>query len=255
MSNAVIECLQSHRSIRKYKTDPIPEEVIQTLIISGTRGATSGNLQLYSFLVVDDPAKIDVFTEQMKPVIGRPPLIVIALVDLHRTKRWLEANDASDFVLDRPAYFFLGFCDAMIALQNLVVAAESLGLGTCYFGSILECDVQARFDVPELVFPASMVCLGYPDEEKEQSVRLPLEAVMHRNSYRSLNDADVQRLYRERVAVWERISEERKQALAKQGIHNIPQALAVQRFSEAVSRERSQGMLENLRRAGFTFDL
>jgi hypothetical protein len=113
----------------------------------------------------------------------------------------------------------------------------------------------ARFDTPEYVFPAGMVCLGYPDEEPRLSQRLPLEAVMHRNSYQFFDDETIKDLYRERDSVWESVSEGWKNQLRKQGINSIPQALAVQRFSNEATGERSQRILENLRKAKFTFEL
>jgi nitroreductase len=254
MTNPVVECLMNHRSVRKFKPEPIDETTIRTLISAGTRAATGGNLQMYTFLVVDDEDKIALFEQMLQPVIRHPPLIIIALLDLYRIKRWLEVNESRPPILDRPAYYMLAFCDAMIALQNVVIAAESLGLGTCYCGSILEFDVQEHFGTPEYVFPAGMVCLGYPDEEPGLSQRLPLEAVIHRNSYQFFDDETIKDLYRERDRVWESVSEERKNQLRKQGINSIPQALAVQRFSNEATGERSQRILENLRRAKFIFE-
>lgn len=255
MENPTIECLMNHRSIRRFTEDPIDESTLRALLEAGTRAATAGNLQMYSFLVLDDPKKLTLFTEEFGSTVQIPPVIVVALVDLHRIKRWLELNDAKPPVLDRPAYFMLGFWDAIIALHNVVIAAESLGLGACYYGSILEIDIQKHFGTPEYVFPAGMACLGHPAEEPELSQRLPLEAVVHRNSYRAFSDSEIREFYRERESVWERVSEKRKQFLSEKGIHSIPQALAVQRFSEKVTQQRSEGILRNLQRAKFTFDL
>ncbi len=255
MTNPVLECLLRHRSVRRFKPDAIDEETIRTLITAGTRAATAGNLQMYTFLVIDDAEKIGLFEKAIAPFIGRPPLIIVALLDLFRIKRWLEVNHSTPPVLDSPAYFMLGFWDTLIALQNVVVAAESMGLGTCYFGSILEFDVQKHFGTPEYVFPAGMVCLGHPDQDPPVRERLPLEAVMHRNAYRSFDDETIRRLYHERDRVWDRVSEARKAKLREEGICNIPQALAVQRFSNEVTQKRSQGILDNLRRAGFKFDV
>ncbi len=255
MTNPVIDCLQNHRSVRKFKSDPLSEETIQTLLTSGIRAASCGNLQLYSFLVVDDREKLDLFEGLISPVIKRPPLIIIALLDLHRIKSWFKINQTEPPVLDRPIYFMLGLWDALIALQNVVVAAESLDLGTCYFGPILEFDIQTHFGTPEYVFPAGMVCVGHPAEEPRQRKRLPLEAVMHRNSYRHFSERRLREFYSERDRLWESVSDERKQYMREQGIESIPQAVSVQRFSEDVTRKRSQRLLANLTKAGFKFDV
>ena len=254
MLNPTIGLLMNHRSIRRFRKDPIDEKILQEILGAGTRAATAGNLQMYSFIVVDDPRKIALFKEHVGEA-GIPPLIVIALVDLHRIKRWLEVSDANPPVLGRPVYLLLGFWDAVIALHNVVVAAESLGLGGCYYGAILEFDIQKHFGTPEYVFPAGMVCLGYPAEEPELSQRLPLEAVVHRNSYREFSHEEIKGFYHERERVWDRVSEKRKELLAQQGIRSIPQALAVQRFSDETTRRRSEGILGNLKRSKFTFDM
>ena len=94
------------------------------------------------FLILDDEEKIALFDDWLQPMIKRPPLIIIALLDLYRTKRWLEVNASKPPILDRPVYFMLGLWDTYIALHNIVVAAESMGLGACYYGSIMEFDVQ-----------------------------------------------------------------------------------------------------------------
>ncbi len=255
MPNPVIECLLNHRSIRKYKPDPIPEETIRELVEAGSRAASAGNLQLYSFLVVDDERKIALFDDWLQPMIKRPPLIIIALLDLHRTKRWLEVNDSRPPILNRPIYFMLGLWDTYIALHNIVIAAESMGLGACYYGAIMEFDVQTHFNTPEYVFPAGMVCLGVPDQQPELRNRLPIEAVMHRNEYMEYDEETIRSHYTIRERVWDRVREERKEKLKAEGITSIPQALAVQRFSDEPTRKRSQGILDNFRKAGFKFEV
>lgn len=255
MSNPVIDCLLAHRSVRTYRPDPVPQEVQRIILEAGTRAATAGNLQLYSFLVLDDRETIGLFRSAFGRVISTPPLIIIALVDVDRIRRWLRSAGAVEPILDRPVYFMLGLWDALIALQNVVVAAESLGLGTCYYGAIQEFDIQSHFGAPTLVFPAGMICLGYPDEAPDASTRLPLEAVVHRNRYTVANDETVRRYYREREMVWDSLSEERKEKLRSQGIRNLPQAISAQRFTDEPTRTRSRGILDSLRRAGFRMEI
>jgi nitroreductase len=255
MSNAVLECLTRHRSIRRYKPDPVPEDTIHALVEAGVRAASAGNLQLYSFLIVDDKEKLALFDDWLQPMIKRPPLIIIALVDLFRTKRWLEVNDAKTPIMDRPIYFMLGLWDTYIALHNVVIAAESMGLGGCYYGSIMEFDVQTHFGTPEYVFPAGMVCLGYPDQEPQLRNRLPVKAVIHRNVYERFDDETIRSLYAVRERVWDHVSDERKEKLKAEGITSIPQAIAVQRFSDEPTRRRSRGILDNFRKAGFRFEI
>lgn len=254
-TNPVIDCLEAHRSIRRFQPEPVPEEMLRTILQAGTRASTAGNLQLYSFLVIDERDKLELFRELLSPAISAPPLIVVALIDLHRIRRWLEVNGAATPVLHRAAYFMLGYWDALVALQNVVIAAESLGLGTCYFGAVQEFDTRKHFDTPDYVFPAALLCLGYPDEEPAIRSRLPLDAVLHRNAYRRFDDEEIRRIYRDRDAAWKKVDPERKAALRTQGIEGVAQAVAVQRFSDEATGRRSRRILENLHRAGFRFAL
>jgi hypothetical protein len=82
-------------------------------------------------------------------------------------------------------------------------------------------------------------------------MRLPLEAIVHRNTYQYPSDEQIKGFYREREGVWDTVSDEHRQRLAAKDIHSIPQALAVQRFSDAVTARRSKGIIDNLDRSGF----
>ncbi|MBU1951060.1 MAG: nitroreductase family protein [Candidatus Eisenbacteria bacterium] len=250
----VIECLMSHRSVRRYSDRPIEPELLDKILSAGTRAATGGNLQLYSLLVIDDKEMLTKLDEALEvPFIQNSncPIAVFALVDHHRVRRWLQTHSDREVYNHRPYNFFMGLWDALIALQNIVVAAESLSLGTCYLGSGIELDVQKHFGAPELVFPAGLVCIGYPDSSPELSTRLPLEAVTHHNQYYLPSDDDINRWYKERDRVWESVSESRKKELSKQGIEGIAQALAVQKFSPYIVEKRSKGILNILRKSGF----
>ncbi len=245
MGNPVIDSLMAHRSIRRFKPDPVEPEVVAEILHAGIRGATSYNLQNYALLVVDDPEK--------KSALGvaHAPLVVIALVDQYRLQRWFAVRNAGPSCFNGAHNLFIAFWDAIIVLQNIVVAAESLGLGTCYYGHILGVDVQALFGTPEYVFPAGMVAIGYPDECPPLNSRLPLEAVVHQNHYQLPTDEDIHRWYAQCDAEWDNLSDEQKARLAVQGIQNTAQRVAKEGCSAQVIGERSADILRNLRRARF----
>ncbi|MBN1966592.1 MAG: nitroreductase family protein [Anaerolineae bacterium] len=244
MSNPVIDCLLAHRSIRKFTLEPIDETTLELILRAGVRAASAGNMQQYSFIVVDDPALIKQLTR------FDVPLVVVSVVDQFRTKRWLEVNDGP-FYNDQLANVFVPFWDATIALQNVVVAAESLGLGTVYIGGVLGMNLQAILDVPEYIFPAGMVCIGYPDEDPPLRPRLPLEAVVHRNGYQRPTDDEVRAHHREKDAAWFDLSDERRAELEARGIHNFAQLRTLGNYTPEFVAGRSADILANLKRAGF----
>jgi len=252
--NEVINCLMNHCSIRKFSDRPIETKILDAILTAGTRAATAGNLQLYTMLVIDDKKTLKVLDQALEvPFIERSncSTAIITLADQYRVRRWLQTNTDREVVNYRPYNFFMSVWDSLIAMQNIVVAAESLGLGTCYLGSGVELDVQELFGVPEYVFPAGLVCLGYPAVSPKLSMRLPLEAVIHHNRYHIATDDDINRWYEERDRVWESVSESRRKELSKQGIAGIAQALSVQKFSPEIVEKRSKGILRNLKNSRF----
>jgi FMN reductase (NADPH) len=247
VTNAVIDCLMNHRSIRKFQPRPIEPETLDLILNAGIRVATAGNLQQYSLIVLDDVEKKRALWD-ISAVDA--PTIVIAVVDDYRLKRWFELSGAP-FYFDQAVNLLIGFWDAIIALHNIQVAAESLGLGTVYMGKVLSLDLPRLLGTPEYVFPAGMVWLGYPDESPERRPRLPLEAVVHRNGYHVPTDDEIRVLYREKDLGWEEMAEERREALEARGIHNMAQRVTLGHYTEEFITGESRAIIESLRKARF----
>jgi nitroreductase len=249
MTNAVINCLMNHRSIRQFKPRPLEPETLDLILKAGIRAATAGNLQGYSLIVIDD-------LEKKKALWDSPTIegttMVAAVVDQYRMKRWVELNDAP-FYFDGAINLFIAFWDATIALQNIVVAAESLGLGTIYLGGVLAKDLGELLGTPEYVFPAGLVAIGYPDESPDLCPRLPLEAVVHRNGYQIPSDDDVRAFYKGKDQEWEALPEEERQDLLAQGIHNIAQRVTLGHYTKDFVAETTKAVVENLRKSRFRF--
>ena len=248
-TNPVLDCLMNHRSIRKFKPDPVPEATIETILRAGIRAATAGSIQPYAFIVIDEPELL----KQISYIDG--PLAIVAVVDQYRVKRYYELNDAP-FYNNQAINLMISYWDATIALQNVVVAAESLGLGTVYIGMVLSMKLQEALGVPEHVVPAGLVTLGYPDEEPELKPRLPLEAVVHRNGYQMPADEDIAAWYREGDEAWQQRfenewTEERRAKLIELGVTNRAQNWTIGHYTEEFTRNQSRGVLDNIRRAGF----
>jgi len=248
-TNPVLDCLMNHRSIRKFKPDPVPEATIETILRAGIRAATAGSIQPYAFIVIDEPGLL----KQISYIDG--PLAIVAVVDQYRVKRYYELSDAP-FYNNQAINLMISYWDATIALQNVVVAAESLGLGTVYIGMVLSMNLQEALGVPEHVVPAGLVTLGYPDEEPELKPRLPLEAVVHRNGYQIPSDEDIAAWYQEGDTVWQRCfenewTEERRAKLIERGVTNRAQNWTIGHYTEEFTRNQSKGVLDNIRRAGF----
>jgi nitroreductase len=250
MANHVIDSLMNHRSIRQFKPQPLEPQTLDLILQAGIRAATSMNLQAYSFIVVDDPEKKRAFGDE--PMFETATAIV-AVVDQYRLKRWLALNNAP-FYLDHAANLFIGLWDGLIALQNVVVAAESLGLGTVYIGSVLARDLSQILGTPKYIVPAGLVLVGYPDESPDLRGRLPLEAVVHRNGYQIPSDDEIRAFYRDKDREWDELPDDERRELEAQGITNMAQELTGGFYSAEFLARESAVLLDNLRRAGFKLD-
>lgn len=186
MRHPVLEVIHAHRSIRRYRPDPVPWEMVETIVAAAQRSSTSSNLQTWSVVAVTDSEK----RARLAALCGnqdhirQAPVFLAWCADRYRLDlvcrmRGLEQN--TDYVED----FLVAAVDAAIAMQTAAIAAEALGLGMCFIGGIRNHPeaVIELLGLPPRVFPISGMTLGWPDENPEPRPRLPLEAVLHRETY------------------------------------------------------------------------
>ena len=182
MSNATLDLISRHGSVRKYRPDPVPVETIETIISAAQRTSTSSNMQAYSVVAVMDAAKRARLAELCgnQEHIAQAPVFLAWCADLARLDRACEMRGYTQ-VTSYVENFLIAALDAVIAAQTAALAAESLGLGICYIGSIRN-NTQAVIDLlglPRLVFPITGMTVGWPAAEPLIRPRLPLRAVLH----------------------------------------------------------------------------
>lgn len=184
--NDVIKLLKSHRSVRKFKDQPIARELLIELIQAGQGAATSSHVQAYTVIHVTNPAN----REQIAELAGGQPYIASCadfLVFCADMKRPTEASEraGSNVVRGMTEQLLVATVDTALMAQNVATAAESEGLGICYIGGIRN-NPQAVSDLlklPEHVYPVFGMCLGYPSHEPEIKPRLPVEAILKEDYY------------------------------------------------------------------------
>lgn len=130
--------LFKHRSIRKFKSRPIPVETLREILEAATRASTCGNMQLYSLIVTRDEALRNELApcHFNQPMVRQAPCLVTVCADVHRFSMWCEQRDA-DPAYDNFEWFLNAATDALLATQNLCIEAESHGLGICILGTTL----------------------------------------------------------------------------------------------------------------------
>jgi nitroreductase len=197
--NETIKVIQNRRSTRTYKDRPIDRDIVDLIIHSAMRAPTAGNWMLYSIIEITDQTIKDKLVKSCdnQPLIAKAPLVLLFLADY---QRWFDMFSASDIEsycraegkeirLPGEGDLLLACCDALIAAQTAVIAAESLGVGSCYIGDIMENYEyhQELFDLPQYAFPIALVCFGYPKTSpsaKELTPRFPQEYIRFENTYK-----------------------------------------------------------------------
>ena len=188
-ANAVLEALLSHRSVRAYLPDPIPDGALETAVAAAKSAASSSNLQIWSVVAVADPdrkARLAELSGRQKHIL-EAPLFLVWLVDFDRLTQLTPVGDPPCEALDYTETFVLGAIDTALAAQNAVTALESLGLGTVFTGGIRNhpAEVAAELNLPPRVFPLFGLVVGWPDPERPAAVkpRLPQTSVLFREAY------------------------------------------------------------------------
>jgi nitroreductase len=187
--NDHIALLLSHRSIRGYRTDALPEGTLETLIAAAQSAATSSNLQTWSVIAVTDPARkaaIAKLSNNQKH-IEQCPLFLAWLADISRNQRLGAEEGVTLAVMPYLETFLVAAIDAALAAQNAVTAAESLGLSTVYIGAMRNNPLQIAelLGLPSGTMGVFGLCVGYalPGVANEVKPRLPQSVVLHHETY------------------------------------------------------------------------
>ena len=184
--NQILEVLLSHRSIRKYKDKPIPQEALNQILKAAQRAPTSCNYQSYSIIVVDSLA----IRKRIRDLSGNQAfvadcgMLLIFCADISRLVYTCK-KQGYRFGGDHLDTLLTAHGDALIACQNAAVAAESMGFGTCIVGNIRN-NPQAISDLlelPQYVFATVGFTVGFSDEDPDIKPRFPQQAIAFRNKY------------------------------------------------------------------------
>jgi nitroreductase len=197
------DSLLNRRTIRKYSPQQIGDDLLNDLLIAGCRSSTTGNMQVYSIIVTRDESKkkelLPLHFNQ--PMVMEAPVLLTFCADFNRFSKWCLKSDA------KPGYdnflsFMTAAIDALLVAQTICIAAEARGLGICYLGTTtyMADKIIKVLSLPKGVVPVTTITLGWPAEHPEQTDRLPLDAVVHREVYSDHSDADIERYYSDKEA-------------------------------------------------------
>jgi nitroreductase len=209
--NETLDILLSHRSVRAYLPDPLAEGTVETLVTAAQSAASSSNLQIWSVVAVEDPARkarLAVLAGNQKHIV-EAPLLLVWLIDFDRLTQLSKTDGVASEALNYTETFLLGAVDTSLAAQSAVVALESLGLGSVYIGGIRNkpAEVAAELGLPPHLFALFGLVVGKPDPDRPTAVkpRLPQASVLFREQYRWTDaQAEAAKSYDPRIRAFQR---------------------------------------------------
>ena len=276
----VYEIMMKRRSVRQFKEEPIPEDVINRFMDVVNNAPSGGNIQPISVIIVQEKSAREALAKIIggQPWVRNAPLSMVFCIDFNRIKRWASLMDTEFKGEKALPHFLIAYADLMCASQNVVILAQSLGLGSVYIGTIQDNTEEARayFALPEYVLPMMLLCLGYPKSVPKTMPKLNPEILIHREKYKDLQEEDLKRAFDNKYGEMESQAEKYlekafievleadkqddqnwtarvKEEMKRLAIKNNAQFLFKVRYPSERMVRMNEGYIRSWKKAGFDF--
>lgn len=244
-----MKTINSRRTIRKYSRKDVSEGLLKTLLEQAEHTPTMGNLQLYSVVITrkEEGKRRLAPAHFNQPMVEGAPVVLTFCADFRRTTLWAENRKAT------PGYDnFLSFLnaatDALLYCQTFCNLAEEEGLGTCFLGTTLynSGDIVEALQLPRLVMPVATITLGWPDEHPARPDRLPIDGIIHDETYDDYTPARINAFY-----TFKEQLEENRHFVEINHKETLAQVFTDLRYTKHDNEAMSAGLLEVLKQQGF----
>ena len=244
-----MESITTRKTIRKYSSREVSNELLNKLLKEAERTPTMGNLQLYSVVITRSKEGKEALAPAHfnQPMVKNAAVVLTICADFRRTSIWAENRKAV------PGYSnFLSFMnattDALLYTQTFCNLAEEAGLGTCFLGTTVYMPqlIIDTLKLPKLVFPVATITLGWPDENPTLSDRLPLRAIIHQEQFEDYNADKINDFYEEKENL-----EENKHFVEINQKETLAQIFTDIRYTKKDNETMSEGMIKALKNQGF----
>lgn len=236
------------RSIRRFKATDIPDSLISTIVRQSMKAPTTGNMQLYTVIATRVPENRQALARLhfCQPATSAPVMLTVC-ADFHRFQRWCEINGTACGFGNLQGFLY-GLFDATVLAQQITTVAELHGLGTCILGTTAfnAPEIASLLKLPDGVIPLLTIAAGIPDGEGEETERLPLDAILHREEYHDATDEEIAAEY----AVKDEFGPNR-QYVEENGKPSLAHVFTEVRYPEAMNAEFSGKLGAWLRSQGF----
>lgn len=244
-----MKTINTRRSIRKYADKPVDDQLLRRLLAEAERTQTMGNLQFYSVVVTrsDEMKRRLAPAHFNQPMVTGAPVVLTFCADTRRTSVWCNNRQAVPGY-DNMLSYQNAATDALLFCQTFCNLAEEEGLGCCFLGTTVYMPqmIIDTLQLPELVVPVATITLGWPDEQPELTDRLPLDAIMHSETYHDYTPESINRFYAEKEAL-----EESKEFCRINNKQTLAQVFTDCRYTKKDNEAMSAGLMDVLRRQGF----
>ncbi len=173
----VFECIVTRRSVRNYEKKDVPNELIGQLLEAAVRAPTAGNLQPWEFIVVKDVGiKKELYEASLRQRhIKEAPVVIVVCADPKKcAERYGERGKSLYCIQDTAA-----------AIENVLLTAHSLGLGTCWVVTFEDEQVRRVLNIPQKLRPVGLITVGFPIEHEKptKTPRIPFENITSIDKY------------------------------------------------------------------------
>lgn len=241
--NEVLQSLHERKSVRVFKDLKISDSDKEAILLAAMAAPTAGNQQLYTIIDVTEQSLKDKLAVSCdnQPFIAKAPMVLIFCADF---QKWYDAflEGGCSPRLPGAGDLMLAVQDSVIAAQNAVTAAQSLGIGSCYIGDIMElCEEHRKMlELPEYVFPATMLVFGYPTEQQQNRLkpeRCDLKHMVHTNHYKRMTGDELRIMFQKK---W-----------GGQSYEDWAAAFCNRKYNSGFSREMTRSVGEYLKSFGY----
>ena len=244
-----MDSIKNRRSIRKYSDKDIEASLLNEIIAEAMQTPTMGNMQLYSVVV----SRSKEIKEQLapahfnQPMVTGAPVVLTFCADFNRFTKWCEQRNA-DAGYDNFLSFMNAVQDTLLFVQTVTVLAEAAGLGTCYLGTTVYMPetISKVLNLPKLVVPVATITVGYPAEDAKKSDRLPVEAIMHNETYHDYSAEQIDQIYSAKEAL-----EENKEFVRINKKENLAQVFTDCRYTRKDNEALSKTLWDFVKKQGF----
>ncbi len=244
-----MDSLNHRRSIRKYSCREVPSQLLTSLLQDAERTPTMGNLQLYSVVVTRSKEMKEKLAPAHfnQPMVTGAPVVLTFCADFRRTTLWAE-NRKAEPGYDNFLSFINAATDTLLFCQTFCNLAEEEGLGTCFLGTTVYLPqlIIDTLKLPKLTFPVATITLGWPDENPAQSDRLPVEAIVHEETYNDYTPERIDRFYAYKESL-----AENKHFVEINHKETLAQVFTDLRYTRKDNEAMSEGLKEALKKQGF----